>query len=106
MDQLLTMESIERAGWGLDPRATDANRKRLEKAIGRLLNEPGFSESARKIQAGFAEYDARRRFPAIIAAALGKQEADPAAYALKCSSSPRAMSSVMSSTRSKPSAWP
>ena len=72
MDQLLTMESIERAGAGLYLRATDANRKRLEKAIGRLLNEPGFSESARKIQAGFAEYDARRRFPAIIAAALGK----------------------------------
>ena len=70
MDQLLTMHSISQAGAGLYLRASEVTPKRLSQALSRLLNDPGFAESARKVQAGFAEYDMARRFPAIIAAAL------------------------------------
>jgi UDP:flavonoid glycosyltransferase YjiC (YdhE family) len=67
LDQILTMQSIERAGAGLLLRAGDADSKKLGRAVRAIVSSPEFGRAAHRIQGWFDRLDAPRRFCEVIA---------------------------------------
>lgn len=69
MDQYLTMHYVEAAGAGMKLRAGKVAAAQLKRAIEATLQQASYTESARRIQADFAELVATERFAQVLAQA-------------------------------------
>ena len=66
MDQHLNMSDIVRAGAGEILRSDGAPVASVRAAAARLLDEPGYTASARKLAEAFAAHDARDGFAEVV----------------------------------------
>lgn len=66
LDQLLNMQFIAASGAGLSVRADQVSVERVRGAVQRLLNEPLFAESARRVAKEFCHYSATERFVTVV----------------------------------------
>ena len=69
LDQVMTMQGIASAGAGEFIHASEATLPRLREMIRRIRTSESLSQGARAIQASFATFDVRKRFPEVLEAA-------------------------------------
>ena len=62
MDQYYSMETIVRAGAGLLVRSGKVSPRAIRRSLQRLLDEPGFARSAKRLQACMAKWSFRHEF--------------------------------------------
>ena len=72
LDQLLNMQFVVAAGAGLSVRADQASFANIRSAAQRILGDPLFAQSAKRVQGWFNDYAVEGRFSAVIRKVAGQ----------------------------------
>jgi UDP:flavonoid glycosyltransferase YjiC (YdhE family) len=70
MDQLLSMQAVERTKTGILLRAADVTEKSLRDAVSRITNNPSFGENARQVRDQLTQINAVERFQSFVSEIL------------------------------------